>query len=155
MPLQRAEGLQVNEGVSAILDDLITAGMLLAAKVHLYKSSFAPNADSTYADFLAAECDYTGYASTVLTWSAIGTDTADSPTSLSNRAFFQATDAVAPNVVGGVFITFDVTGPPAEHTVVGYFPLIPTVNLTTALAFLGIVVAAQIPGTPGYVIADN
>src|SRR5215472_786006 len=96
---QQATGAYTNEGAADQLAALLASGDYAGAKLHLYKSSFSPTVDSKAADFLAEECDFTGYTAQSVTYSAVGTDETGTPTVLSNRVFFQATDAAAPNMV--------------------------------------------------------
>jgi len=155
MAQQTANGVLLNEGTEASLAAMIAGVPLAGAKLHLYKSGFSPTPGSVAADFAAQECDYTGYAAVAMTYSAIGVDSGGNPTVLSNRAFFQATDAVAPNVVGGCWVEHPVTGPPVTSTAIEFYPFSPQLNLTTPGAFIGVVIAFQIPAGPGYAIVDN
>lgn len=132
-----------------------TGGGWNGAKAHLYQASFTPGAGSKAEDFAAAEADYTGYASAPLTYSAIGVDAGGNPTSLSARVFFQPTDAVAPNSIGGVWVEKDVTGPPAVETSIVFFPFAAPIPMNGPTNFIGIVIGVQEPGGPGYVIVDH
>jgi hypothetical protein len=152
---QVAPGNLTQEGTEAALTTLLAGVPLAGAKVHLYQSTFAPTLRSVAADFIAAEANYTGYAPVALTYSGVGLDSAGNPTVLTNRAYFQATDAVTPNTIGGCWVQSDTVGPPATHTSVEWYPFPSQVPMTTALAFLGLVLGIQIPGGPGFAIADN
>jgi len=153
MAIQQDLTALTQEGVFDQLSEAV-AGVLSGAKLHLFKSGFTPTFNSVAADFAAQECDFTGYAASTLTWSAPGLDSTGQPITISDRAFFQATDALAPNTVGGAWLQADVTGPPASHTALGYWVFNPTVPMTQALSSLGVVVGWQLPGNTGYALAD-
>jgi hypothetical protein len=103
---------------------------LLAAKFKLYQSSFAPNADSVIGDFNAAEADFTGYAAAVIVWDAIGLGSDGHYQAVGSDCFFQATDAVSPNDIGGAWLE---TGAGA---LVEYYPFNTPISLSVALAYL-------------------
>lgn len=155
MPQQTVPGANTIEGVVAALTALLAGVPWTGAKLHLYLSSFAPTPANVSADFVAAEATFTGYAPAALMYSAIGMDATGNPTVLSSRSYFQATDNVHPNTIGGCWVQYDVTGPPATHTSVEYYPFTTPVPMNTALAFLGVVLGIQMPGQTGFAIADN
>jgi hypothetical protein len=148
-------GIPVEGASAALAAALAAATVYSGAKLHLYQSSFSPTKQNVAADYLAAECNFTGYTAATLMYSSIGVDADGNPTALSNRAFFQATDAVSPNNVGGCWVQEDVTGPPATHTAIRWFPFQAPIPMNTALAFIGIVLGLQDPATPGYAIVDH
>lgn len=149
-------GNPTDEGSEAILAALLASTAAWSgAKVHLYQSSFAPTRKSVAADFIAAEANFTGYAPIALTYSAIGVDADGNPTAVTNRAFFQASDAVTPNSIGGAWVQEDVTGPPATHQSVRYYQFPNPIPMATASAFIAVVIGVQDPDTPGYAIVDH
>jgi hypothetical protein len=155
MGIQTSAGSWTTEGVQDSLTTMIAGDPFAGAHLHLYQSSFNPNTASKAADFAAAEATFTGYAAAPLTYSAIGIDQAGNPTVLSGRAFFQATDAVTPNTIGGCWVQRDVVGPPAVATSVEWYPFNPPVPMSSALAFVGVVLGIQAPAGPGYAVVDN
>lgn len=118
---------------------------LLAAKLKLYQSTFTPTRSSLIADFNAAEADFTGYAAATIVWSAVGIDAGNNARSTGSRAFYQATDAVTPNVIGGCWLE-DSTG-----VLVGYYPFTAPVGIPAALSFVSVSVVI---GPQGPVTAD-
>lgn len=154
MSQQIAPGNLTIEGWAQALAELIASPSLTGAKLHLYKDTFSPTPANVQADFAAAECDFTGYVAAVLTYSTLGYDSAGNPTVLSDRAFFQATDSVAPQLAGGCWVENDVTGPPAVKTTVEYYPFPTPVAFNTALEFCGVVLGIQLPGGTGYANVD-
>ena len=131
---------RILEGDVATMTALRTT--LANARLRLFKAGFAPNYDTTLANLAANECDYTGYAALTLTWSAVGIGGDGLPQIISNRSFFQATDAVTPNTVGGWFLDTGGMGPVG----LGYGVMDPTVPMTVALAFLAMVVNISADG---------
>jgi hypothetical protein len=77
---------------------------LAAAKVRLFKSSFVPTPDSDVAAFIAAEANFAGYAAGLPTYSAVGIDATGNYVFVTSRLFYQATDAVTPNDIGGFWL---------------------------------------------------
>lgn len=117
---------------------------LAAGVVKLFQASFDPDENSVVADFAAAEADFTGYAAVTLgTWSTIGVSAEGEVVALATRAFFQATDAVAPNVIGGYWL--ETAGGDMDH----FVRFDPPVLLTTALSFLAVTISITTPGVGG------
>jgi hypothetical protein len=155
MPQYTVNGADTVEGDVATLTTMLAGAPWAGAKLHLYQSSFAPNKGNVAADFTAAEANFTGYAPVALTYSAIGLDSNSDVASLSNRAFFQASDGVSPNTIGGCWVQLDVVGPPASHTSVEFYSFPTPLDVNSALQFIGVVVSVAQPGSPGYAIVDN
>jgi len=85
-----------------------TAGLTQMANgvLHLFKSSFNPTPTSTLADFLAAECDYDGYAPlTIVAWTSPPILSGVAYTIYSpTQTFLWVFDALGTgNQVGGMF----------------------------------------------------
>lgn len=118
----------------------------------LYKAGWAPDADSVAADFDAHEADFTGYASTTnggagRLWSGPAIDQAGNVGIVSPSNYFQATDAVAPNMIGGMWI---------EKTAGDVYRRIPfpePVDMTAALRFLD-ATFFESPHDDSYVVVD-
>lgn len=123
--------------LAALTARLVT---LAGAELHLYQSTFVPDENSLLADFTAAEADYTGYASVVLTYSAIALDEDGGYVAVTNRAFFQATDAVSPNTIGGAWVETAGAG------LIEYFPFAVPVPMTEALASMAALGFIRNPG---------
>jgi hypothetical protein len=123
---------------------------LAMAKIRLFKSSFNPTPANVQADYLAAECDFTGYPAGGIaeTWSPVGTDFTYAATIAGSRSFFQATDGVAPNDVGGMWI--ESAGGVVEY----YCKFATPVPLRTALSWLAVTPYVQLPG-PGFVNLES
>jgi hypothetical protein len=121
----------------------LLADLGVTAKVHLFKTGFSPTPNNVKADFTAQEADFTGYTSATLTFSAVGIDVNGVVSSLTNRCFFQATDAVSPNTIGGFWIE-DSAGPPTNLIGFGVFP--GPVAMTQALSFLALTLDLEDPG---------
>jgi len=85
--------------------DLVQAA-LANSEVHLYKSSFAPNVNTTLAELVAAEADFSGYALEAMpTWN----DPYLSPgggAAINSELVQFATDdpTLVPNTIGGAWI---------------------------------------------------
>jgi hypothetical protein len=148
-------GTWTTEGANNALTTLLAGVPFSGGKLRLYKSTFAPTRSNVLADFVAQEAGFTGYAAVVPTYSAIGIDANGNPVALSSRVFFQATDAVTPQTMGGAWMSDDVVGPPAVHTSVLFFPFAAPIPMTTALAFIGVVVGLQLTGTNPFAIVDH
>lgn len=135
MAEQEIAGAYLLEGEIAVVNGLVTTpGPFFGAHVNLFKSSFSPTQDSKLAAFQAAACDFTGYAPVAQTWSPAGLSTDDGARSVSNRAFFQATDAVVPNTAGGFWL--DTPASPTLALAWGQFP--GGIPLDNALAFVAL-----------------
>lgn len=140
MPTQEIDLLtETNEAAKNKLATLLTA--LVGAKLKLYQSSFAPVQNSPLSAFAAAEADFAGYAAATLTWSAMGVQGDGTPSAVSSRAFFQATDAVTPNQIGGAWLEL------AGGEIWGYFPFNDPADLQTALSWVALTVTATEPGS--------
>ncbi len=101
-----------------------------AAELHLYQSSFTPDENSAIAAFTAAEATFVGYAEIVLAMTAIGPDADGGFVSYSQSCFFQATDATAPNLIGGAWIQT------AAGVLLEFWPFPTPVGMDIALANL-------------------
>ena len=123
----------------ALLTEIKT--LLTGGTLHLFKESFSPNVNSTLADFIAAEADYTGYAAVVLTWGANALDADGGYVSQSSRAFFQCTTDTADNVIGGAWLQIEGT----PDVLWEYFTFPIAVNLSTALTYLAAVIGLREP----------
>ena len=147
MALIQVNALQTVEGGIEALTELLAGAIGTAGKMHLYQSSFSPTPSSVEADFTAAEATFTGYAAATVSWGAIGLDSVGLPTTISDRALFQATDAVTPNVIGGVWYECQTAaGPPAVHKSINYFAFPNPISMATALATIGVVLNMVSPG---------
>lgn len=148
MAEQEIAGQYLLEGEIAVVNGMVaTPGVFFGAHVNLFKDSFNPTPESVLADFVAAVCDFGGYAAVAQTWSPAGLSTTGGARSVSNRAFFQATDAVTPNTAGGFFISS-----PAMPTLAlawGQFP--GGIPLDSALAFVALTITV---GPGGIVTVD-
>jgi len=146
MAEQEAAGVQPVTGKVDQLGAIKT--LVTGAKLHLFKSSFTPTPDSTEADFVAAECAFTGYVAVVITWSAVGLGVDDVARMVGSRSFFQATDAVSPDTVGGFWIESSA-GPPG---IVEWYAILATpVPIDVALRFIAVTPTV---GSDGSVVAD-
>lgn len=134
MPNQVVPATIADVGALKLLESRITN--LAGATLHLYKNDLVPNQNSVLADFVANEADFTGYAAATLTWSAAGVDGEGNYVSLSNRAYFAATDAVKPNIVAGAWLQ-DGAATPA---LIEFFAFDPQLDFSSALKFAGAVV---------------
>lgn len=106
----------------------------------LYQSSFEPDPTSVVGDFEAAEADFTGYARVTLAMEAIAPDSDGGYVSISNSGFFQATDGVAPNTIGGIF--FET----AAGAILSYYPFPVPIGITGALQYLQAILYLREPG---------
>lgn len=116
------------------------ATLLTGAMLKLYQSSFMPGQSNVIADFTAAEADFNGYAAVALTWSPVAIGVDGNFVIESNRAFFQATDALAPNQIGGCWVET------AGGDLIGFFQFDPPVNMTLALQYLATIVKVRFRG---------
>jgi len=87
----------------------VVQGELALSKLRAYKSDFVPNASSTRADFVANECDFSGYPAGGITLTAFldpGFDPNGGASIQSPAVQFAVATAtpIVPNVVGGVWI---------------------------------------------------
>lgn len=151
--------MQTQDMVKSQAGAIVDAGTLKAEFVangyviKAFQTGWAPTPLSVAADFDAHECDFTGYASQTVggagrLWSAIFIDAEGRVVFASPNSIFQATDAVAPNQVGGYWI---------ENTagdVRKYALFTPPIPLISALAAFILTIYEQGDG-PGYSDVDN
>jgi len=154
MPQQVANGVETTEGAALMLGELLAGAAWDGAKMHLFQSSFAPTPASNAAAFAEAEADFTGYAPAALTYSGQGIDASGTPTAITDRVFFQATDGVTPNTIGGCWIEYDSMATPPVDTSLEYYIFPTPVPMVSAGAFCGVVVGVQLPQSDGYAIVD-
>jgi len=156
MPTIRNGSSQTVEGGLEMLAE-IRAGLIgTASKLRLFQSTFNPTDQNVEADFEAAEANFTGYAAVSITWAAPGIDPTDGATMYGTRGLFVASDAVAPNTIGGCWIsTQTAAGPPAVNKSGQYCVFNPPVPMTTALAQLFVTPVMLSDGSIGYFIQDN
>lgn len=155
MATQRIIGAEPVEGGLEALSELRAASIGTASKIRLFQSSFVPTLTSVEADFEAAEATFTDYASVANTWAPPGLDPSDGPTMYGTRALFVATDAVAPNNIGGAWISVQTSaGPPPVNKSVQYCVFPVPVDMTTALAQLNVQPVMKSPDLAGYFVID-
>lgn len=106
----------------------------------LYQSTFTPDENSIVTDFDAAEADFTGYAAGTLGMNAVAPDTDGGYVSISDSMFFQASDAVAPNTIGGVW--FENSG----GSLLSFYPFPSPIGVTGALNYISLLLALRAPG---------
>jgi hypothetical protein len=151
---QTANGNLTQEGSIAALKQQQGQLTFTAVTAHLYQSGFGPSRASVYADFLANEANFTGYASAPLVFGTVGTDDAGNAVSYNLDETWQATDAVSPNSIGGLWLSGSFGVGPTNVSLAWYpFPV--PVNMATALKTLNAVVAWTEPNFPGYVNVDS
>ena len=112
---------------------------LAAAKLKLYQSTFIPGPTNVVADFVAAEASFTGYVAHTITWNPVSLGADGKWQAESDQAFYQATDAVSPNTIGGAWLET------AAGALVEYIPFPIPVNMTVALAQLTLQLALHRP----------
>lgn len=153
MATQITPGAQSQGGGIEVLTELTGGAFGTGSTIGLYKSSFVPNRLSSYADFDAAKADFTGYAPVDVTWDAPGVDGNGKATTQSQDAFFQATDDVTPNTIGGVYLyTETAAGPPAVRVIQNYYQFLTPVSLSVALAFMTVKLIVQQPDLSGIAV---
>lgn len=148
-------GVQTREGSLELLRELKAAIIGTAGSLHLYKSTFAPTPQSVEADFEAAEADFTGYAAAALVFGTPRVLAGGTVACLSGNNVFTATDAAAPNTIGGAWLHTEQVGPPAVDAAVDFFAFPVPVPMLTALATLGLKVVLTTPDTASYVIKET
>lgn len=122
---------------------------LATGKIRLFKAPFVPNPTTTQAEFVAQECGFGGYAAVVLgAWNAVGIDQSGQAQCGSSDAFFQATDAVTPENVGGAWLETATAGL-YEYCV---FPV--PIPMVAALQFIAMNWHLRQPG-PGFVDVES
>lgn len=127
-----------DSGDDAVVADLLA--LLAASKVRLFKDGLAPGPHNVRADFVAAEATFTGYAAAVPTYSALAVDAAGNAVGVSSRMFFQATDAVNPNLIAGAWQET------AAGALLWYWIFPAPVPLLLALKFLALVLTVRYRG---------
>lgn len=128
----------------------------LPSTLHLYKDSLSPSRNSVEADFIAAECDFSGYAPVDLTYGPPGIDSNQNGVAISNRAEFQNTTGLAGNSVGGCWLsTRPVAGVPLDDISLRYYPFPMPIPMSVALQTLGCTVFLNTPNVAGSVDVDN
>lgn len=132
MSEQQIQGNLSDAGDKANLDAIQAARAGVAYKLKLFQSTFHPTNVSAKADFAAHEATYAGYAAQALAWSADGFGVDGNWLQVSTRMFFQSTDAVTPNEIGGGWLE-DNAGNLTE-----YFTLTTPVELDAAGKFMAV-----------------
>lgn len=141
------------EGDIADATDLIAAAVADGYEVHLFQSGFSPTEATTAAEFAAAEADFTGYASKSI--GGVGflfvgpmTDSDDKVVFATPGMNWIATDAVTPNLIGGLWVE-NTAGDVRRYV---QFPS--PMPMNEALQFLNVTIYES-PGNPGYVVVEN
>lgn len=102
----------------------------------------------------AGEADFNTYAAAAVTWSVVGLDTSGNVVIQSQNAFFQNVSGANPNTLGGAWLHIDDAGPPIVDVAVNYFPFTVPINMTTALASMGVKIVLTLPTLTGYAIVE-
>lgn len=116
---------------SAVSKATVIKAQLAAAKLRLFKNDFVPNVNSLLADFVAAECDFAGYAATGITIAAFNgpifnpNGGADLISPLVLFAWATA-GADLTNMVGGWFLTTAAATAPLSAVALWSFQRFPT-----------------------------
>jgi hypothetical protein len=128
----------------------------LPATLHLFKDTLSPTRDTIEADFVLAECDFSGYAASDLTFGSAGLDSNGNGVSYASRVEFQNSTGVVGNSVGGAWLSLQtVPGVSPTNVSIRYFKFITPVPMTTALKTLGAVLVLNTPNMNGKLIIDN
>lgn len=128
----------------------------LPTTLHLFKDSLSPNADTKEADFVLAECDFSGYAAATLAYGSAGLDSGGNGVSYATRVEFQNTTGVVNNSVGGAWLSVQtVPGGSPTNVSVRYFKFLTPVPMAVALATLGALLVLNTPNLNGKLIIDN
>ena len=141
-------GAPTTEGNVEALSELLAGLIGTGSSLRLYKSSMSPNQNSVLADFVAAECDFSGYAGLGLAYAAVGLDAGGNAVSYANRNQYQNSSGAIGNSVGGAWVT-------ANGRVVRYFPFVNPIPMSIPLATLGAIVVANASNILGSIIIDN
>lgn len=149
-------GQMLREGSVESLTELLAAAYGTGTKLHLYKSTFSPGPGNVEADFIAAECTFSGYAPATLTWGTVGLDGAGNAVAYSTRVEFQNSTGAVGDSVGGAWIeTQTAAGPPAIDKALNFYQFAAPVPMSSALATMFLSVMAQLPDLSGKAILDT
>jgi hypothetical protein len=124
--------------------------------LHLFKDSFSPTARSVEADFLGGECDFSGYAPSLLTFGAAGIDSNGNGLSYADRVEFQNSTGAVGNGVGGAWISqvIEEGGSPVTSSI-RYYKFVSPIPMNIALQTMGAVVVLNTPNLSAKCIIDN
>lgn len=116
MPVQQIAASQSRLGDAQLLAEL-KAGLLgTAAKLHLFRSDFAPGPDTDEAAFEAAEADFNTYAATAIVWGAVTVGLDGNPVMRATGVTFTnvagTTATPGGDSIGGAWVHIDDVGPP-------------------------------------------
>lgn len=147
---QNISGVQSNEGRVASLTELLAAAIGTDSTLRLYQASFNPIPSNVRADFLAAQCDFSGYAGVALTFGTPGMDADGNAVAFADEATFAVADpATVGNDVGGAWIDTEVSTGPSVLKAVTYFQFPTPIPMSVALRTLSAVVAMKAPNVGG------
>jgi len=122
---------------------------LINSKIKLFKMALVPSPITPVADFNTNEADFAGYAAvTVAAFSAVAIDADERAVIVSPRAFFQATDGVTPNSIGGAWLET------AAGVLIEYVTFPQPLQMSAALAYIAATWFFRQPGA-GNVMVEN
>lgn len=128
----------------------------LPTTLHLFKDSLSPSVTSVESDFVAAECDFSGYSPAALTYGPAGIDSNGNGVSFASRVEFQNSDGSTGNSVGGGWLSVQtVPGGSPVNVSVRYFKFLTPIPMAAALATLAAVVTLNTPNLNGKLIVSN
>jgi hypothetical protein len=127
--------------------------------LRLYRSDFAPGADSVEADFEAAEVDFDTYAPGTIAYDDPSIDGSGRPIMRSADIPFQNVDGtsttVGGNSIGGAWIRTHQAGPPAVDAPIQFFAFPGPIVLAAPLSALSIDVVQVANNGQTYLVVEN
>lgn len=148
-------GMVTADALLAEAAAVLAATIGTASTMRLYKAGEPVGPTASYADFVAAECDFSGYASVALTFTGPFLDAGGNAVLPSNDAVFSCDDTVTFNTVGGIWVEENEGGSPAVHKVVGVYPFNVPVNINNVGAFIASTLFLKFPGLAGECVVES
>lgn len=152
---QTVVGLVSTDALVAEAAAVLAADIGTASTLRLYKAGSPLGPESDYADYVAAEADFAGYAPEPVTFTGPLLSEGGAAVLAGNEATFLATDAVTPNTIGGAWAEVSDGGSPAIHKIVGQYPFNVPVNINRAGAFISGNLYLTFPGLVGEFVFES
>lgn len=148
-------GLLTAEGMKNILS-ILNGGDPVPDSFHLklYVDGWSHSQANVYADFLANDADYDGYADATLTFSDPLVTAGPGAVLVSSNAVIPSTGGVTPNTIAGAVLVARETAGPVNRTWAYWdFPM--PVLIDSLGQFIGGKVMFALPGIPGTFVLET
>lgn len=148
-------GFTAQEGDLSYLGAILAAGASDSCKIGLYLASWNPSRLAKFADLVANEAQFDGYARKATTFSPQSVDQVGTARSISANEIYVAGAGLEPESLGGAFLTLEDVGPPVVNKLLAFYPFPLPLSVNQVSQSVGVKVVITAPDLSGYAILES